>query len=241
MPGRLPKTSDFPSDVVLSITPPPTSQQPVNILILLHGLGDTYEPFKKLGQQLSLPETACIAVQGVIPLPFEIGGFHWGDDLIFDQSSSQIDPDAGFRKSTEILLQILQSLKDNCGYEYREILFYGFGQGGMAALRVAQALEEDKELSGVISVGGPLPLDTPSSTKKSRTPIIILGGSAGSLITDSNLSRLKSTFEFVEYKRWKRPGDGMPKNREEMLPIMQFFARRLKSRQGVPKGSVEIN
>jgi hypothetical protein len=32
----------------------------------------------------------------------------------------------------------------------------------------------------------------------------------------------------------------MPKNREEALPMMHFFARRLRSQKGVPEGSVEL-
>ena len=44
----------------------------------------------------------------------------------------------------------------------------------------------------------------------------------------------------VEYHKWDRAGDGMPRNRDEMLPIMRFFARRLRSRKGVPEGSIEV-
>ena len=45
----------------------------------------------------------------------------------------------------------------------------------------------------------------------------------------------------MEIKRYRKSGDSMPSNRDEMMPIMQFFARRLKSTKGVPKGSVEIS
>lgn len=34
-----------------------------NLLILLHGLGDTHIPFFKLGRQLKLPQTAVLAVR----------------------------------------------------------------------------------------------------------------------------------------------------------------------------------
>jgi hypothetical protein len=33
----------------------------------------------------------------------------------------------------------------------------------------------------------------------------------------------------------------MPANRDEMLPIMQFFSRRLRSMKGVPAGVVELS
>lgn len=237
MAGQLPKLSDFSSSHVLSITPPPDSGRPVNVLILLHGLGDTYQSMKTLGQRMALPETVCISVQGPTPLPFDIGGFHWGSDIIFDQGSDAMDFDTGFNMSSKFLYEILQQLQAKCHYQGRNILFFGYGQGAMAALRLAV---ESEEFGGIISIGGPLPTDATTPTQMSETPIIVLGGSSDSAVTDSSIQRLKKSFKFVEYKQWRRPGDAAPRNREEMFPIMQFFQRRLQSRQGVPEGSIEL-
>jgi hypothetical protein len=52
-------------------------------------------------------------------------------------------------------------------------------------------------------------------------------GSRNSAVKDADVTRLKQYFAFAEVKQWKKVGDGMPSNREEMLPIMQFIARRL--------------
>ncbi|KAF2743514.1 alpha/beta-hydrolase [Sporormia fimetaria CBS 119925] len=243
MPGRLPTENDFPDSIKIGIVPPPSLQPPTNVLILLHGLGDTNASFTKLGQQLNLPETACIAVQAPNPLPFDLGGFHWGDDLIFDQQTGVMDFDTGFKKSTRLILDsvIRDSLMSKCGYKAREIIIFGFAQGGMVGLQAAAEFE-DQELGGVISIGGPLSLTAPpkSLQKKTKTPILVCRSSKGSAITDSAMTRLKDAFEFVEIKEWKKNGDGMPSNREEMLPIMRFFARRLRSTRGVPAGSVEL-
>ncbi|MCJ1287884.1 hypothetical protein MMC26_007236 [Xylographa opegraphella] len=243
MPGRLPTTSDFSSHVDLTITPPPPSQAPVNVLILLHGLGDTNNSFTTLGKQLALPETACISLQGPTPLPFDLGGFHWGDDIIFDQATGQMEFDTGFSKITRILTSLLETLVHKCGYQPREIILFGFGQGGMATLATAASF--DAELGGIVSIGGPLPssLIAASSTSpsKSKTPVLVLGGSSKTLITPDAVSRLGSRFHYVDYKKWPdKVADGMPRNRNEMLPLMQFFSRRLRSRAGVPEGSVEI-
>lgn len=263
MPGRLPNKSDFPPAINLTVTPrkqpsnfgsmlgtqtltsraAPSSQPPTNVLILLHGLGDTNASFTRLGQQLSLPETACIALQAPNPLPFELGGFHWGDDLIFDQSTGEMDLDTGFKISIRILVDgiIRGALISKCGYKAREIMIFGFAQGGMVGLQAAAEFEGE-ELGGVISIGGVLSLSLPLKAldKKSKTPILVCKGSRGSAVTDSAKSKLKDAFNFVEIKEWKKTGDGMPSNREEMLPIMQFFARRLRSTRGVPAGSVEL-
>ncbi|KAF2465143.1 phospholipase/Carboxylesteras-like protein [Lindgomyces ingoldianus] len=243
MPGRLPMKSDFPSSLELSITPPPSSQPPTNVLVLLHGLGDTNEPFTKLGQQLSLPETVCISVQAPNPLPFFLSGFNWSDDLVIDQNTHKLDGDVGFKVSTRLILDsvICEGLIGQCGYKAREIIVFGYGQGAMAGLQAAAELEGD-ELGGVISIGGVLPLSLPLKAleRKSKTPVLVCKGSRGSAVSDSAITRLKDAFEFLQLQQWNEYGDKMPRNREEMLPIMQFFARRLRSTRGVPAGGVEL-
>ncbi|KAL8796922.1 MAG: hypothetical protein Q9182_007284 [Xanthomendoza sp. 2 TL-2023] len=241
--SRQPVTSDFPAHLHLSIVEPPSRQPAANVLILLHGLGDSKESFTTLAKQLSLPETACIVVQAPSPLPFDLGGFHWGDDITFDQSIGTMDYDTGFEKSNRILKRdiIEETLLDKCGYQPRNILLFGFGQGGMAAIAVASAFRS--ELGGIVTIGGPLPSSLPgtvSSEEKNKTPVIVLGGSSNTLITQSALREIKKAFQQVEYVKWSRPGDGMPRSREEMLPIMKFFARRLQSKSGVPDGAIEL-
>ncbi|KAF2826667.1 phospholipase/Carboxylesteras-like protein [Ophiobolus disseminans] len=243
MPGRLPKKDDFQSGVTLSITAPPSTQPPTNILILLHGLGDTNASFTKLGQQLNLPETVCIAVQAPNGMLLDIGGFNWGDDIVVDQSTGDIDMDTGFKAAMRMLLErvIREGLIDKCGYKAREIMILGFAQGGMAGLQAAAEFDNN-ELGGVISIGGGLSHSLPlkALSKKSKTPVLVCRASKNSKVTDGAVSKLKDAFEHIEVKDWKRSGDGMMSNREEMLPIMQFFARRLLSRRGVPAGSVEL-
>ena len=150
-----------------------------------------------------------------------------------------MDLDTGFDKATRILKDdvICKGLIQNCNYQPRNILLFGFGQGGMAALATTVGLDE--ELGGVISIGGPMPTSL-TTTRKSKTPLLVLGGSSNTLITKSAIVRLNTAFENVEYHKWDKSGDGMPGSRTEMLPIMKFFARRLKSRSGVPEGSQEI-
>lgn len=245
MAPRLPTTADFPSSLQLTVTPPLSSApRNANVLILLHGLGDTFAAFTALGRQLALPETVCISLQAPTPLPFELGGFHWGDDIVFDQSSGGIDMDTGFSKAVKTIKHdcLEEGLIQKCGYTFREILLFGFGQGGMAALAAASSI--DQELGGTVSVGGPLPASNTTATKatvgSNPSPIMVLGGSSNTMITRSAIQSLRASFKIVEYNKWDRPGDGMPRSREEMLPIMRFFARRLRSQQGVPEGSVEI-
>ncbi|KAL4805978.1 Alpha/Beta hydrolase protein [Aspergillus unguis] len=267
MPTRPPTESDFPSALTFTLTPPPSqttasastsNRPPPNILLLLHGLGDTHTPFTSLAKNLSLPETTILTLRAPNPLPFDLPGFHWGDDINFDSRTGGLDMDAGFNKTSKLLLRdvIRDVLVAKCGYTLREILVLGFGQGGMAALVAGEELlglelgtgaegqARGKELGGIISIGATYPLSLAGKSKrekKSRTPILILSGRDSEVVTESATKRTKDVYEFVETHEYKRRGDTMPRSREEMLPVMQFFGRRLRSWQGVPEGSVEIS
>jgi predicted esterase len=134
------------------------------------------------------------------------------------------------------------TLIEKCGYKGREIVLFGFGQGGMVALSLANEMGHE-ELGGVVCIGGALPSSTAVTTdgKKGKTPIIVCKGNKNSAVKDKDIQRLKDSFGFLELKEWTKSGDAMPASREEMLPIMQFFARRLRSMRGVPSGSVELS
>ncbi|GFG14616.1 uncharacterized hydrolase C9G1.08c [Aspergillus udagawae] len=259
-----PSPADFPSHHTVTITPPQsppraTHPAPPNILLLLHGLGDTAAAFTSFARALNLPETTVVTIQAPTPLPFDLGGFHWGDDVSFDSATGTVDMDAGFKRATTLLVHevIRGVLVQKCGYRPREILVLGFGQGGMAALVAAREManrertqgasagvdadaDADASLSGVISIGAPYPLSGSTVGRKSRTPVLLVGGREPTAVSDGAIQRTKQVFEFVEVHQYARKGDGMPRNREEMMPVMQFFARRLRSWQGVPEGSVEI-
>jgi predicted esterase len=241
---RLPLKSDFPPSLTLDIIPP-SSGQAINILLLLHGLGDTQIPFTTLGRQLALPETVCISVRGINPIPSLFTGseepaFHWGDDVVFDDSRGEIDFDAGFERTVEVIGRgvVRDVLIGKCAFPARNILFYGFGQGAMAALSIVAA--SDLEFGGVVSVGGRLSSSVSAAEGMFMTPVLVCGGSRSTQITRSAVDALKSKFTDVEYVRWTKVDDSMPRSREEMLPIMKFFARRLRSRAGVPEGAVEV-
>ncbi|KAI5786497.1 Alpha/Beta hydrolase protein [Peziza echinospora] len=256
--SRAPLKSDFPSSIsqLVTIVSPPVSPQtassaparpPANILILLHGLGDTPDSFTSLGAALQLPETACISLRGPASLPFGLQGFHWGDDIEM-ATSGTLDPDAGFTKSRTLLHQVVEEvLVTSLGYPRRAIFFLGFGQGGMAALDFASLLkakqgEGDNEYGGVISIGGPLPHSSPSHT--ASTPVLLVGSERGSLVTSESEKRVRNVFSTVRMVRWKgRTQDGMMKTREEARDLMEFLASRLRSwagTEGPGKGLVEV-
>ena len=176
-------------------------------------------------------------------MPFELGGFHWGNDVTFSQvpGDLKLEMDACFSKTSKILREdiIEQALMGKCSYKAREIMLFGLGQGGMAALGAISSMP--CELAGVISIGGPFPSSATSTARSSPTPVLLLGGSSNTALTAQTIHDTKEIFKEMRYHRWNRSGDGMPRSREEMLPLMQFLARRMRSQQGVPEGSVEVS
>lgn len=67
-----------------------------------------------------------------------LGGFHWADDIIFDSTDGSLDADAGFKQATAMLKVLVEEcVIGKCGFRAREVMVFGFGQGGMAGLNLA--------------------------------------------------------------------------------------------------------
>jgi len=222
---RLPTQADFPSPLVLDIVPPQTGS-PINILILLHGLGDTQTAFTRLAQNLNLPETAAISLRGFTPIPALFTGddtpsFHWAHDVVFDETRGELDLDGDFTPSLKIFRELVDVLMEKCGYAARNIFFYGYGQGAMLPLALVASIAET-EFGGVVAIGGRLP-STGTGTGKAKTPVLVCGGSKSRQVTKGAVVGLRERFGDVEYVKWEKHEDGMPASRDEMMPIMRFF------------------
>lgn len=265
---RIPKAEDFKSlapelTVALHFPSPPEST--TAILILFHGLGDSEASFSSFAKNMNLPGVLAITVRGVNALPPALLGqsldsgpprhFHWGDDLnMASYSAVGLDADPGFTKATGLVVErlIRETLVDKCGWEFSDILLFGYGQGGSLALGLASKIREgpkvqeikddnkpasfdnenSKAFKGVISIGGALPasmIPTLSGRSKSKTPVAVCRGKECDDVDDDAIDVLKREFVDVRDIKWKKADSTMPSNRDEMLPIMHFFAERLRS------------
>jgi len=241
---------DFPG-ITLDIVPPPKGSS-VNVLILLHGLGDSKEAFTQFGKNINLAETTCISIRGFTPIPALILGddtpsFHWTTDIVVDDRTGELDIDGDFSPSISRLSSLLITpLISVHKVPARNIFLFGFGQGGILALSLLSTpVFAAVEFGGVVSIGASsissnTPNVTSSSDSTSPTPVLVCGGKKSKHVTKGALQSLKQKFKDVEYVGWDKAGDGMPASREEILPIFKFWARRLKSRAGVVEGAVEI-
>lgn len=231
---------------------PSPPESTVAILILLHGLGDSETPFAGFARATDLPGVLAISVRGVNPLaPSMVGEpdadaaaragyFHWGDDLRLG-ADGELDEDPGFGSAQDAVLERLVRgvLVDRCGWSTDDVLLLGYGQGGSLALGLASRLRGEgatAKFKGVVSIGGPLPrsmVPTVSSRPKAATPALLCRAKRSEGLDADAVEFVKEEFDKVEVAVWEnKVRDGMPANRDEMLPIMRFFAERLRDQGG---------
>lgn len=190
----------------------------------------------------------------MLGLPLDSGPtkhFHYGDDIKVG-SGDGLDPDPGFDKARRAVLEKLVGdvIVGRCGWEVADVLLFGYGQGGSLALGLASSVRMGPDVvdvtegdgaiprpgrrsafKGVISVGGPLPqsmVPSVSNRPKASTPVLLCRGRESEDLDDDAVEEVKKEFDNVEVATWKKSQDGMPESRDEILPIMKFFADRMR-------------
>lgn len=127
-----------------------------NLLVLLHGLGDSKQPFTNLGKQLKLPQTATLSVQAPEPVPYMDGCFQWfpSFDMLTGDLLTPANPERmkGLLRTRQMMDVLLQHMVD-CGFNPSQIFFFGFSQGGTVALD-SVCFGKIRNLGGVVSISG---------------------------------------------------------------------------------------
>jgi len=220
-----------------------------NLLILLHGLGDTHVPFSKLGKSLKLPQTAILALRAPEQVPFLYEeSYQWFTS--FDDLGEMIErPNP--TPAIQYLTKTIDHLINDCAWPIDRIHFFGFAQGGSVAaefvvdhwkqrqLRADQAggnSEQEESIpsfGSIVTVSGPL-LSYPTLSTLSPTPIVVAHRSHPSdmALLPGALTAFNKAFSSVtESKMDAKKSMGMPASKEEWEPIMRFWSRRLPRRQ----------
>ncbi|KAI1795241.1 hypothetical protein LXA43DRAFT_1108146 [Ganoderma leucocontextum] len=244
-----PKTSAIPVPFVYHPSDDGTDE---NLLVLLHGLGDTQVPFGKLGRQLHLPQTAALALRAPEQIPFLYEqAFQWYAS--FDPLGELIDrPNP--TPALELMSKVIEHLTKDCAWPPHRIHFFGFAQGGSVAAEFSlkhwrTALSQHQKslppsgsttdpgvsvvapraLGSIVSVCGPL-LSYPTLPERCPTPFLIFHRPppAESALPSEAMTALKKGFTKVEEVKMK--GEGMPRWKEEFEPIMRFWSEHLGRR-----------
>ncbi|KAF8635578.1 hypothetical protein AX15_000228 [Amanita polypyramis BW_CC] len=220
-----------------------------NLLIILHGLGDTHVPFAKMGRQLKLPQTAILSLRAPEQIPYlEEEAFQWY--ISFDHLGELIQhPNP--TPAVELLSKVVEHIMKECGWPANRIHFFGFAQGGTVAAEFGikfwkDQLQEQRSsftsstaapsssisLGSIISVSGPL-LSWPTSNIVSPTPVLLAHRPAPSeaALPKGAFAAYKRAFQFVSEEKLSSKRLGMPTSREEWEPIMRFWSEKLSRRK----------
>ncbi|KAI0074929.1 hypothetical protein K474DRAFT_1600699 [Panus rudis PR-1116 ss-1] len=218
-----------------------------NLLILLHGLGDTHVPFGKLGKQLKLPQTATLAIRAPEQIPFLYEqAYQWYTS--FDPLGDLITrPNP--TPALELLDKVLKHLMTECQWPPERIHFFGFAQGGTVAAEYAyhwwqaeltkeKGAEKKgeaysaKPLGTIVTVSGPL-ISWPTPSRLCPTPVLVVHRPTPSpeALPNNGLAAFKKGFSHVVEAKLSARGQGMPRGKEEMEPIMRFWSEVLSRRQ----------
>lgn len=198
-----------------------------NILILLHGLGDTQKPFAQLGRQLKLPQTATFALRAPQQIPYlDEPAFQWY--RTFDELGEFIAaPDP--TPALTLLEQVIKHLTTDCGWSASEVHLFGFAQGGSVAVEFGLSWwrSESTSLGSLVTVSGPL-LSYPTPTNPCPTPVLVYRRTQAAAAEAAAFHK-----GFSHVKEVRKPGEeGMPRSKDEWEPIMRFWSERLTRRTG---------
>ncbi|CDS81955.1 uncharacterized protein SPSC_00137 [Sporisorium scitamineum] len=206
-----------------------------NLLILLHGLGDSDTGFFSLGQNLqrTLPQTAVLTLQAPLAVPF-LDGPHWMWYPSFDQFGELLTK-PNPTQTVKDLIAILEHLVSQCGWLSSSIHIFGFGQGATVALEtlVRWSSTHPQPLGSIVSVSGTLlshPTHQPSSS--SSTPVLQIYRSHNEPSNTRWASHRKSTSSLTLHRLPLATGgveEAMLKG-QQWDCVMEFWSKFLRNR-----------
>ncbi|NUM59278.1 MAG: serine esterase [Bdellovibrionaceae bacterium] len=109
-------------------------------MIVLHGRGDSYKPFRKFDEELNIPEMNYLLLNA--PRKF-LTGFSWYGEPPYQKE--------GVLRIRSKMFELL-NLLENHGWKTKDIFLFGFSQGCLISADVA--LNYPKALGGVIGISG---------------------------------------------------------------------------------------
>jgi phospholipase/carboxylesterase len=110
------------------------------LMVVLHGLGDSLEGYRWIGEAMQLPWLNYLLVTA--PDPY-YGGFSWYD--LYN------DPAPGIERSRQLLFALLEDLRQR-QYAADQIIFSGFSQGCLMSIEVGARYP--RRLAGIVGISG---------------------------------------------------------------------------------------
>jgi predicted esterase len=221
-----------------------------NLVVLLHGLGDTAINFLEFGRRLALPQTSLLAVTAPLALPFGDMGSGWLP--AFEEDGSLISEPVqmgdrrrvtALRASRRQLVSLLRSLVERCNWKGSELFLLGFSQGGTVAVDIATHSRQ-LVLGGVVGISCACVLDEDSDSEAEGTAaghLLTMHGTRDEVVPISlaRATRDKLGVRLAaagdardgahKYVELEGGGHSTPRSAEHAQPLLSFFAARLRS------------
>lgn len=228
------KSTNNDGDGGRGVTITPNSGKYSNVLIFMHGLGDTADGWASMMPSLNLHDTKFILpTASSIPISINGGGRMPGWFDIYELSMTSKEDRDGFAKSSSRIKSIIQKELDS-GIDSKKIIIGGFSQGGAVALHVSLRLEH--QLGGCVALSTWLPFrdDFPASLTESakKLPIFQVHGSADNVVNfqwgSSSSEVLKSMIKDPVPQFMTIEGMGHSSDPEEMDALHLFLKNHFK-------------
>ncbi|KAL7515733.1 hypothetical protein ACHAXN_012890 [Cyclotella atomus] len=227
-----------------------------NLLILLHGAGDTHEPYDKLAIQMALPQTATLAISARnVALPLNLG-YAWFEEMdgIGNPLASSDERRLGSLSRAvgwlEHLLCLLTGLKDdkNAATDDRmiwvpeRVFLLGFSAGACLAMELCRSWRYNGRLAlgGVICVAGGIKTqslarstntnESLKATSNEATDVLVIAGSNDETFSPQLASKSRELYvpsSKVQVHVERGKGHSMIGSRSEMTVVMEFLSKRM--------------
>jgi hypothetical protein len=137
-------------------------------------------------------------------------------------------------KGLDFLAGVLSHLTKDCSWPPQRIHLFGLMQGGSVAAegvlgwwrQQPQSAGPTDALGSLVSIAGPM-LSYPTIARPCPTPVLVFERS--NTMPSDALTAFRKGFSMVTGV--KKPGEGMPRSKEEWEPIMRFWSEQLRRRQ----------
>jgi phospholipase/carboxylesterase len=153
--------------------------EPKNVIIALHGFGDTAANFSHIAKEFRLQNVLWLFVQGPKNVPMAMEGAQW-----FSLFS---DPKEEISASENALFDLIENVKETLELSSDKIFLMGFSQG--AGMALYHGLKSQESLAGLICLSGfmirqseIIPL---LQTKEKFPPVFLAHGSMDQVVFPS--------------------------------------------------------
>lgn len=219
-----------------------------NLLLLLHGLGDTHKKFSSLAEQMELPQTATLAVSGPIVFPEELvdDGRAWF--TAFDENWNLIQPTEtetrrilSLKETSKLMNLLMDALTSHCGWTRDRIHLLGFSQGGTVALDMALRACGPYRLGSVVAISSSLLPESFLQSTEENDVTCEQNACTSVLMTHGNQDKVVNRTDVLRSADWLRKAHAsmdvqlrtldkdhaMVSSRREMQILMEFWAKHL--------------